>query len=93
MIPRVSPTGTGLLAELRAYFSLVQADMARLLGVGQVPVVQAETEAPLPTPARETHGGDDKVVLEFKLKMDRQTATEATALVTTLETRQTAQPS
>ncbi|MBF9224279.1 helix-turn-helix domain-containing protein, partial [Hymenobacter ruricola] len=47
MIPLISPTGTGLLAELRAWFGLTQANMARLLGVGQVPVAQAETGARL----------------------------------------------
>ncbi|MBF9222003.1 hypothetical protein [Hymenobacter ruricola] len=34
----------------------------------------------------ETHGGDDKIVLEFKLEMARQTNTEATALVAAIET-------
>jgi DNA-binding XRE family transcriptional regulator len=47
MISIVSPTHTGLLAEMRAYFGLPQADMARLLGVGQVQVAQAETGARL----------------------------------------------
>jgi hypothetical protein len=36
----------------------------------------------------ETHGGDDKIVLEFKLEMARQTNTEATALVTAIETHE-----
>ena len=36
----------------------------------------------------ETHGGDDKVLLEFKLEMARQTAAEATALVAAIEARQ-----
>ena len=47
MIPLVSPSATGLLAEMRAYFGLTQADLAYLLGVGQVPVSQAETGARL----------------------------------------------
>ncbi|MBO2009357.1 helix-turn-helix domain-containing protein [Hymenobacter negativus] len=43
MISIVSPNNTGLLAEMRAYFGLSQADMARLLGLLQVQVAQAET--------------------------------------------------
>ncbi|WP_210517851.1 hypothetical protein [Hymenobacter terricola] len=43
MVPIITPTGTGLLAELRAYFGLSQADMARLLGVVQARVAQVET--------------------------------------------------
>ncbi|WP_210517853.1 hypothetical protein [Hymenobacter terricola] len=36
----------------------------------------------------ETHGGDDKILLEFKLEMAHQTNTEATALVTAIEARE-----
>ena len=36
----------------------------------------------------ETHGGDDKIVLEFKLEMAKQTNTEATGLVTAIEAHQ-----
>jgi len=43
MVPIILPRATGLLAELRAYFGLPQADMARLLGLLQVQVAQAET--------------------------------------------------
>lgn len=41
----------------------------------------------------ETHGSDDKIVLEFRLEMARQTSAEATALVTAIETRQNGLPS
>ncbi|MDQ2773102.1 MAG: hypothetical protein M3Y54_21670 [Bacteroidota bacterium] len=40
----------------------------------------------------ETHGGDDKIVLEFKLEMAKQTNTEAAALVTLIETHKDTLP-
>jgi hypothetical protein len=40
----------------------------------------------------ETRGGGDKILLEFKLEMARQTAAEATALVTAIEARQPTLP-
>ena len=36
----------------------------------------------------ETHGSDDKIVLEFKLEMARQTSAEAATLVTAIEAHQ-----